>query len=216
MTKVGNAGYVKLVDMMGNDDSPAKAARISYDNMDSEEDAKRLTRYLLKNRHTTPFEQIELQWEVQAPIFVFRQWHRHRTASLNEMSGRYTKLPDMFYIPTQWRMQDTVNKQGSVGTFEEAMNDEITRRYTDHILLGFELYDWMIEQGVSKEMARFHLPVSTYSKMVWKSNLHNTWHFLGLRLDPHAQQEIREYAEAMRDIMREQLPMLMRIWEETR
>ncbi len=217
MTKIGNEGYVKLVDMMGNDMSPANAARISYDGSSKGAKADEgLTRYLLVNRHTSPFEQIELQWEVQAPIFVFRQWHRHRTASLNEMSGRYTKLPDVYYIPDVWRAQDTKNKQGSDGVIGPLSQSAFTQSYTNHISEGFALYQRMIDAGISKEMARFHLPVSTYSKMIWKSNLHNTWHFLGLRLDPHAQQEIREYAEAMRDIMREQLPMLMRIWEETR
>ena len=213
---VGNAGYVKLLDMMGDDNSPVRAARISYDNMNTEgeqKDRERLSRYLIKNRHSSPFEQVELQWEVQAPIFVFRQWHRHRTASLNEMSARYTKMNEVYYVPTEWRGQDTKNKQGSSG-LAVGSQEILTKKYTDHIEHAFDLYYWMIDQGVSKEMARFHLPVSTYSKMVWKANLHNTWHFLKLRRDAHAQPEIRDFAVAMFNIMKLELPLLMNIWEQ--
>ena len=213
--KIHNKGYVNLIDMMGDDWSPVNAARISYDGSSKGEKAdEKLTRFLLRNKHTSPFEQVELQWEVKAPIFVFRQWHRHRTASLNEMSARYTKMDDVYYVPEVWRSQDNMNKQGSSGVTVD--QDLLTGEYTRYINQGFALYYSFIDAGVSKEMARFHIPVATYSKMIWKTNLHNMWHFLHLRMDPHAQEEIRDYAVAMHKILHGKLPMLMEIWDDLR
>lgn len=213
--KVLDYGFVRLVDMMGDDWSPAKAARVSYaSGLKGEEADTKLLRYLYENRHTSPFEQVVLQWEVQAPIFVFREWHRHRTASLNEFSMRYANPFEtglQMYHPAVFRSQDGKNKQGSGAELTTEASDtadwEMQLAY-DHAETS---YNRMIELGVARELARIVLPVGMYSTMVWQSNLHNTWHFLDLRTAPNAQWEIRQYALAMERIMTRVLPVLMGI-----
>lgn len=199
-------GYVKLVDIMGNDWTPVEAARVSYNaGLKGEEQDTKLMKYLLRNGHTSPFEMVEIMWEVKAPIFVARQWVRHRTANWNEVSARYTEV-DEFYIPDKWRGQDTKNKQGSVGT---AFTEE---DYYVTCLRSLETYRGMLRDGVSREMARMVLPQSMYTKWVWKNDLHNTLRFLKLREDDHAQWEIQQYAKAMRTQLEEKLPTLMSVW----
>lgn len=216
--KVLDKGSIELIEVFGNDFTPVEAARISFGNgRKTEEEDIRLLRYLIKNRHTSPFEQVVLRWKVKAPIFVFREWHRHRTASLNEMSGRYTELKREFYQPASWRVRDPNNKQGSIeigpGHWD---NHDWSYEYNIVCNQSFDLYESMLQHGVAKEQARMCLPVSTYSQMIWTNDLHNTWHFLTLRDAPNAQWEIRQYAQVMIELMEEKLPVLMGLWKESR
>jgi thymidylate synthase (FAD) len=212
-------GYVRLVDSMGGDLSIVRAARVSYDaawraGEDTGSD-RRLINYLWTNRHTTPFEAVTFTFEVHAPIFVFRQWHRHRTWSFNELSARYRELPEEFYVPAaeQIKAQATDNKQGRSGELDE----KIVAGTRDCLLkLGataFDAYRTMLEAGVARELARSVLPVSTYSTMFATVDLLNLLKFLTLRCDPHAQYEIRVYADALRELARSVAPIAIEAWE---
>jgi len=205
--KVLDHGEIALLDFMGSDSSIVDAARISYSG-DSKPKTKDvdLLRFLMRNQHMTPFEMPELQWYVKAPIFVFRQWHRHRTASINEVSGRYSELPDEKYRPAEMRMQAKDNKQGSSAGRLMYSVQSFDKSQTE--------YQALLNMGVANEMARIVLPVATYSEMYWKCDLRNTLHFLGLRLDPHAQYEIRVYAEAMAKIIKLHFPLTFQAFED--
>jgi thymidylate synthase (FAD) len=212
-------GYVKLVDYMGVDETVVAAARHSYDKgvkLDDAEGNTKLINFLMNHAHTSPFEQPALVFEVKAPIFVFREWHRHRTAKLNEMSSRYTQLPSEFYIPERDRIQtqSKTNKQGS----GEKLSDQIADTWMDEYLFDavedFKTYEWAVEQGMARELARISLPVSTYSKMVWQMDLHNLLHFLRLRMAPGAQYEIREYANVIGEIVKLTFPKVWAAFEE--
>lgn len=214
-------GFVRLVDSMGGDLAIARAARVSYDaawraGEDEGSDA-RLIRYLWKHQHTTPFEAVEFQFEVMAPVFVFRQWQRHRTASINELSARYRELPEVYYLPEPAAVgaQSANNKQARdidaalpLGEREQEIED--VRR---HCVAAFDLYRSLLAKGWPRELARSVLPLNTYSHMFWKANLRNVFHFLTLRCDPHAQHEIRVYAEAMRELIRPVAPIAVSAWE---
>jgi thymidylate synthase (FAD) len=193
-------GLVRLVESMGSDLSIVRNARVSYDaewrtGEDEGKDAK-LIGYLIKNRHTSPFESAAFTFEVKAPIFVFRQWHRHRTWSFNEISARYSELPEEFYVPAadQLTTQSTTNKQMRTDEAHPRADDwrELMR---NHNAVTFDLYRSMLADGVPRELARSVLPVATYSHMFATVDLHNLMHFLKLRLHSHAQYEIRVYAE---------------------
>lgn len=216
-------GYVRLVDHMGGDLSVARAARVSYDaawraGEDEGSDAK-LIRYLWNNRHTTPFEAVTLTFEVHAPIFVFRQWHRHRTWSFNELSARYRELPEEFYVPNPQfvGVQSTNNKQG-----RELAGDLIDERrvqtelYRQAASDAFAIYRDMLKAGWPRELARSILPVSTYSTMFATVDLLNLLKFLTLRCDSHAQYEIRVYAEAMRQLATGIAPISLAAWDASR
>lgn len=205
-------GYVKLVDYMGTDIDICKAARTSYVNDEysklaedkTDEENKRLIYRLLKDKHTSPFEMIEFKWQVKAPIFVFRQWHRHRTWSYNEYSGRYKELPEEFYVPHPKNIgfQSQVNKQGrnlkpSPDGENQIYADETIKSMKEANKQSFYFYRMMLKDGVPREIARSVLPSGTYSVMVAKTDLHNLMHFLKLRLDSHAQWEIQQYARAL-------------------
>lgn len=214
MTDVLDHGHVKLLDMMGDDMTPVRAARVSYDDelKGIKQDTK-LLRYLLINRHTSPFEQVVLTWEMKMPIFVARQIVRHRTASLNEVSQRYTEPdPPEFYLPDVFRKQSVGNKQGSEGEIDETdfLHIALAERYLD----SYNLYKAMVENNIAREQARIVLPLATYTKWIWTNDLHNTLHFLSLRMDDHAQWETRQYANAMFEIMKQKLPIIMEIWED--
>lgn len=211
-------GYVRLVDHMGGDLSVVRAARVSYDAAwragESEGSDARLINYLWKNNHTTPFEAVTLTFEVYAPIFVFRQWHRHRTWSFNELSGRYRELPEVFYVPKPEMIgvQSKNNKQArDLGTPADEGSAAIIREACEG---SFNAYRQLLERGVPRELARSVLPVTTYSHMFATVDLLNLMKFFSLRCDGHAQYEIRVYADAMRDLARSVAPVSIGAWEQ--
>ncbi len=204
---------VSLVRASGSDVDVANAARVSYGKITdviTERDKKLIT-FLLKHNHTSPFEHNQLSFRIKAPIFVARQWMRHRMHSYNEISYRYVKAPVEFYIPTQWRFQDTQNKQASVGAFE---NDELHKLYKQSVEQSYKAYEQLLEQGVCREMARATLPVCTYTEFIFTSNLHALMHFFKLRLGAGAQKEIRNYAAAMLAQALPHFPVSLGIWQE--
>lgn len=212
-------GYVRLVDSMGGDLSVVRAARVSYDAAwragESEGSDARLINYLWKHRHTTPFEAVTLTFEVYAPIFVLRQWHRHRTWSFNELSGRYRELPEVFYVPdpSMIGVQSKNNKQArDLGTPADEDSASIIHETCE---ASFKAYRQLLERGVPRELARSVLPVTTYSHMFATVDLLNLMKFLSLRCDAHAQHEIRVYADAMRDLARSIAPTCIAAWEQT-
>lgn len=213
-------GFVRLVDHMGTDLSVVRAARVSYDAAwragEDQGSDSRLINYLWKNRHTTPFEAVEFQFEVKAPIFVFRQWHRHRTWSFNELSARYRELPEEFYVPEpdMVGVQSKGNKQArnlAEGDLMVACAAIDAMRAS--AAESFSTYRGLLERGVPRELARSVLPMSTYSCMFAKVDLRNLLSFLDLRLHEHAQYEIRVYAEAMRELAKQIVPVCMGAWE---
>lgn len=217
--KVLNHGLIRLVDHMGSDLSIVRAARVSYAaewraGEDEGKDAK-LINYLVKNRHTSPFESVTFTFEVKAPIFVLRQWMRHRVWSFNEISARYSVLPEEFYTPEldQITTQSTSNKQ--MRTDEVSANAGFIR---DHIQMhsgsAFHTYRLLIEKGCPRELARTVLPVGTYSHMFANVNLLNLMKFLQLRLHEHAQYEIRVYAEAMLELITPIVPVAVAAFKE--
>ncbi len=211
-----NHGHVTLKDYLGGDAMIVKAARVSYGSGEkTPKEDKGLINYLLAHRHTSPFEQVVLTFHVKLPIFVARQMVRHRTARLNEISGRYTQLKDEFFVPTaeQLRTQSTTNKQGSEGVIEPAIAKGIVHGMADTQKLLYQDYETYINSGVAKEMARLNLPVSTYTEWYWQMDLHNLMHFLGLRMDSHAQYEIRVYADAMYELAKKVAPWAVEAFE---
>lgn len=217
-------GYIKLVDYMGTDEAIVAAARHSYGkelDLSDHEGNERLINFLMRERHTSPFEQPALVFEVKAPIFVFREWHRHRTAKLNEMSGRYTVMPQEYYVPSQERVrkQSKTNKQGSGDPMEPGHYEEWVQQYKRNIDRTFREYNWAVsvedgDMGMAKEIARIGLPVSTYSKMVWQCDLHNLLHFLKLRMAPAAQWEIREYARLIGQMVEGSFPKVWKAFDQ--
>lgn len=212
-----NHGFVALDQVMGHDRTPAQTARTSFANKQErtvEEDA-RLTDYLVRNRHTTPLEFCQVRYYMKMPIFVARQLVRHRTASINEISYRYVKAAREFYVPALDRMQKkaTDNKQGSSIELVERPNicQDIIEAAGQ---VAFEYYDRLLENGLAPELARTVLPCGTYTEWYWQNDLHNTLHLLKLRLDPHAQYEVRVYAEAMLALIRPHFPTIIASWEK--
>ena len=203
-----NHGFVRLLDdHMGGDLSISRAARVSYDAPPREEDTK-LINYLWRNGHTSPFESVALTFEVSAPIFVLRQWHRHRTQSYNELSARYRPLPNMWYVPEvdQITTQSTNNKQMRTNEphpFAEEIQLNIERQCQQ----AYTTYEALLNDGCPRELARGVLPVNMYSHMFTTMNLLNCFRFLGERLHPHAQYEIRVYAEAMLELIEPVAPI---------
>jgi thymidylate synthase (FAD) len=217
-------GFIRLVDHMGSDLSIVRAARVSYNaawrtGEDEGSDAK-LIHYLWKNRHTTPFEAVEFQFEVMAPIFVFRQWHRHRLVSINELSARYRELPETYYLPDPNIVgkQSTNNKQArEIEVLDTSVLNEICSdigEIKDHCEIAFRYYRFLLGRGWPRELARMVLPLNTYSHMFWKANLHTVFHFMSLRSDPHAQYEIRQYSDAMKELIRPIIPIALAAWEK--
>jgi len=213
-------GHVGLVDHMGNDLSISRNARVSYNAEwragEDEGSDKRLIKYLYNNGHNTPFESVTFTFDVKAPIFVFRQWHRHRTQSYNELSARYKELPEEFYIPEleQITTQSTDNKQ--MRTKQQNINAEYIRKNIELCNRNaFATYKEMLEAGCPRELARSVLPVGTYSHMFATMNLHNLFNFLRERLHPHAQYEIRVYAQAMLRLIKHIVPVAVSAFEES-
>lgn len=211
-------GFVRLVDSMGSDLSIARAARVSYDAAwragEDQGGDDRLIRYLWCNHHTTPFEAVTLTFEVKAPIFVFRQWHRHRTWSFNELSARYRELPEEFYVPdvSVVTTQSASNKQMRTND-QHPHATGIAARIDASCRDAFREYKALIEDGCPRELARSVLPVATYSHMFATVDLLNLFRFLTLRCDAHAQYEIRVYADAMRELVRSIVPVSVSAWE---
>jgi thymidylate synthase (FAD) len=210
-------GYVRLVDSMGDDLSIVRAARVSYDaawrtGTDEGSDHK-LINSLMRRGHTSPFEAVEFQFEVMAPIFVLRQWHRHRTWAYNELSGRYRELPDVYYVPRPQDIgvQSKTSKQARAFDVEH-MPDIDTKVMAAAMGASFEIYRMLLAQQVPKELARIVLPLATYSHMFAKVDLHNLFHFLKLRLHEHAQYEIREYGLAILDLIQLVVPTAVSAW----
>lgn len=204
-------GFVRLVDYLGSDDRIVQAARVSYGaGTKSFRQDKGLIDYLLRNDHTSPFEQVILTFHTKMPVFVARQWVRHRTARLNEISGRYSVMKDEFYIPEGQNIafQSSDNKQGRM---DDAVNpelqEEIRRELEDQQSAAYAAYTQLIDRGLARELARINLPLSMYTEWYWQIDLHNLFHFLRLRLDAHAQYEIRVYAEKMLEAAEAVAPM---------
>ena len=210
-------GYVVLVDYMGNDAAIVQAARVSYGvGTKTVRDDRGLIRYLMRHRHTTPFEMVEFKFLVRLPIYVARQWIRHRTASVNEYSARYSVIPDEFDLPPpeDVRRQSGRNRQGrgeplpadDVDAFRSGL-DRISRD-------AYQVYTKALEAGLARETARLVLPLAYYTEWYWKIDLYNLFHFLSLRLDPHAQEEIRRYAAEMARIGRAVCPVAFEAFDE--
>ena len=215
--KVHEHGFVRLVDTMPReelDGSIVQAARVSYgDGTSTSRSNKGLIRYLLRHWHTTPFEMVEFKFHLKMPIFVARQHLRHRMASVNEMSARYSIVPNEYFVPENYRVQSQVNKQSSDGILE----GKDSLHEPDKVCgLSFEVYEKLIEDGCCRELARCHLPQSTYTEFYWKINLHNLMHYLQLRLEPGAQKEIRDYAEAIYQILWGLVPDTMEAFRDFR
>ncbi len=211
-------GFVRLVDYLGGDQRIVQAARVSYGaGTKSYRQDKGLINYLLRNEHTSPFEQVILTFHTKMPIFVARQWVRHRTARLNEISGRYSVMEQEFYIPApdQIALQSSDNKQGRES---EPMSPEDAATVREELARGYEeayrIYEALLARGVARELARVVLPLSLYTEWYWQIDLHNLFHFLKLRVDPHAQYEIRAYGEVMLDITRRVCPLAVEAFEE--
>lgn len=207
--KVLNCGYVTLVDVMGSDQSIVDAARVSVGGKKKRSDSA-LIDYLLRHEHMSPFEMVEFKFKVKAPIFVARQWFRHRTASVNEISARYSELPEEYYIPDEFRKQDTVNKQGSRDL--HPLSSFAAQLAEDYMHTGHNLYRFFLDKGIAREQARIVLPVSECTEFIWKQDLRNLLHFLELRLDQHAQAEIREFAQAILHLIVDHVPQTISAW----
>lgn len=206
-----NHGFVRLVDYMGGDSRIVQSARVSYgDGTKTIREDAGLIDYLLRHQHTSPFEQVILTFHIKMPIFVARQWIRHRTARVNEISGRYSVMRDEFYLPADMDVakQSTDNKQGR-------STEAVTHQYVSEVQetlekgqrAAYEEYSSLVEGGLARELARVNLPLSLYTEMYWQIDLHNLFHFLWLRLDGHAQKEIRDYAEVLLEITRKVAPL---------
>jgi thymidylate synthase (FAD) len=190
-------GFVRLIDYLGDDAAIVQAARVSYGAGTKKRSVDReLIRYLMRHRHTSPFEMCELKLHIRCPMDCWRQWIRHRTANVNEYSTRYSIAIDAAATtgPDAWRLQDTVNIQGSAGLLDEALGHNLSEREAQIQKMARETYEDRLAHGVAREQARKDLPLSTYTEAYWKIDLHNLLHVLALRMDAHAQQEIRAYA----------------------
>lgn len=213
--KVLDKGFVRLVDHMGRDEDIVDAARVSYNPESTKHTSsdRGLIRYLYRHKHTTPFEMCEIKLHLKMPVFVARQWIRHRTANINEVSGRYSILKDEFFVPSAIRKQSTSNKQGSEGFADvpAALLNFWMKQPED----SFRAYQHLVREDgpdVARELARIHLPLSTYTAFYWKVDLHNLLHFLKLRTDPHAQEEIRLFADAIESIVELLWPLAHEAW----
>lgn len=213
-----NAGFVRLIDYMGGDESIVQAARVSYGKGTKTVNEDRgLIRYLMRHMHTTPFEMVELKFHVKLPIFVARQWIRHRTANVNEYSGRYSVMKDEFYVPEHQAIhyQSLRNKQGRR---EDDVPAELRGRVLEILTNSqrqlYGEYEQLLESEIARELARINLPVSLYTEWYWKIDLHNLFHFLRLRMDSHAQYEIRVYGEAIASITKSVAPIAWEAFED--
>jgi thymidylate synthase (FAD) len=213
--KILDHGFLRVVDWMGTDERIAESARISYKSPSkgAEQDEK-LIHYLWKNSHLSPFEQCNVTLNIKMPIFIMRQFVRHRTFKINEVSARYTELPAEFYVPEVWRKQDTKNKQGSDGVFSDGDNQALSERLSNFCEETYGYYQLLIDSGVSREMARMVLPVNIYTEIYVNCDLRNLLNFVRLREDSHAQYEIQVYGKAIKSVLEELYPMTMRAYDK--
>lgn len=230
--KVLDHGFIRVIDYMGDDSSIVQAARVSYGRGTKQvSQDKGLINYLMRHRHTTPFEMCDIKFHIKLPIFVARQWIRHRTASVNEYSARYSILGNEFYLPARENIaaQSQTNRQGRS---DNAVPDEVADRVLSVLKSdALNCYDHYVDMmnedengnmideskiGITRELARMNLTLNYYTEWYWKINLHNLFHFLALRADSHAQYEIRVYAEVMLDIVKKWVPFAYEAFEEHR
>lgn len=216
--RVLDKGFVRLVDYLGGDARIVQSARVSYqDGTKTVREDAALIDYLVRHKHTSPLEQVVLTFHLKMPIFVARQWLRHRTARLNEISGRYSVMRDEFFLPEphEVRRQSALNKQGRS---DEEVPAALQRRTLELLRAGqtdaYTGYQELLDEDVARELARVNLPLSLYTEMYWQIDLHNLFHFLRLRLDAHAQTEIRVYAEVMAELARAVAPLAYEAFEE--
>ncbi|MFW5681239.1 MAG: FAD-dependent thymidylate synthase [Pseudomonadota bacterium] len=213
-------GFVRVVDYMGNDAAIVQAARVSYGKgTKSVSSDAGLINYLLRHRHTTPFEMCEIKLHVKLPIFVARQWIRHRTANVNEYSARYSILDREFYVPEAEHVapQSTTNRQGRGEGLDPTAAEAVRARMREAGEAAFDLYDALLDQDdLARELARGVLPLSTYTQWYWKIDLHNLLHFVALRADPHAQYEIQAYGRVLLEIVEKWVPLTYRAFVEYR
>ena len=220
--KVLDHGFVRVIDYMGDDSSIVQAARVSYGKGTKKlNQDKNLINYLLSHRHTTPFEMNEIKFHIKLPIFVARQWIRHRTANVNEYSARYSILDNEFYIPkaNDVKPQSQLNNQGREGEIEKDLKKHYLSLIEENAKINFSSYKHLLNvdedgntldekrPGIARELARMVLPLSSYTQWYWKIDLHNLMHFLALRFDDHAQYEIRVYAKVMLDLVKKWVPL---------
>jgi thymidylate synthase (FAD) len=209
-------GFVALVDYMGTDGDIERAARVSYGHGTRQVSKTRgLIRYLRRHKHTTPSEMVELKFHCCMPMFIARQWIRHRTANVNEYSGRYSLVPMLFYTPPAEQLQ-TQSRRNNQGRSGEAVNTGLgnvaRQRWQSIRRQASETYEWLTAHDVARELARIDLPLSTYTQWYWKVDLHNLLHFLTLRVDDHAQWEIREYGRVMAGMLKQVAPLSYEAW----
>ena len=215
--KIHDHGFIGLVDHMGSDAAIVEAARVSYQTGTKATRTDRaLIRYLMRHKHTSPLEMCEVKLHIRAPIFVLRQWIRHRTASVNEESGRYSEIREMFFSPALGDLapQSLDNKQGREGEFPLHKQKAIRNVIEANNEYSFASYKALLGEDLARELARITLPLTAYSSLYWKIDLHNLLHFLTLRTDSHAQKEIRDYADAILDIIRPLFPYAVEAWED--
>ncbi|MET4754502.1 thymidylate synthase (FAD) [Bradyrhizobium sp. RT11b] len=222
-------GFVRVIDYMGADSAVVQAARVSYGRgTKATREDRGLIRYLMRHWHTTPFEMCEIKLHVKLPIFVARQWIRHRTANVNEYSARYSILDKEFYLPApeQLAVQSSTNRQGRGPTLDATESEEVLRVLREDSERNFRNYQWLLNEddqaapldperrGLTRELARIGLSLNTYTQWYWKTDLHNLLHFLRLRADPHAQYEIRVYAEQMLEILKLWVPFTFEAFQD--
>lgn len=216
-------GFVRVIDYMGDDAAITQAARVSYGKgTKSVQNDEGLIRYLMRHWHSTPFEMCEIKLHVKLPVFVARQWIRHRTANVNEYSARYSILDREFYIPAPDALnaQSVINNQGRGEVLEGEEAQRVLKYLTDDAMRAYDHYEAMIsnegQQGLARELARMNLPANIYTQWYWKVDLHNLLHFLRLRADSHAQYEIRVYADEICKIVADWVPFAYRAFEDYR
>ena len=216
-------GFVRLIDIMGSDEDIADAARVSYGKgTRTASDNRNLIRYLVRHKHTSPLEMVEVKFHLKLPIFIMRQLVRHRTASLNEYSGRYSIMSDDFYEPSDdyIQPQSQINKQGRGGELSEVWKQSYKQRIHEITAKAKYAYKFLIgtestsHGGLTRELARTVLPVSNYTECYWKIDLHNFFHFCRLRMDSHAQQEIQDYAKVMFEMVKPEVPITTEAFED--
>lgn len=214
-------GFVRYIGHYGSDQTIVDAARVSYQGTSKGEEAdKKLLFYLWKNKHTSPFEMVKIHFNIKLPIFVMRQYVRHRMQNLNEQSARYSQLPGDFYIPAKWRQQDTKNKQGSVNADmfsdgeSEYTHEQLSKELQRVCSICYKTYEGMLAVRVAREMARLVLPVNIYTEIQCVWDMKNLIHFITLRDDSHAQAEIQEYGRAIKTICREIFPWTIEAYDK--